>query len=107
MTLDSLSAPPFAQRIVVYALAIVAAVAVAVAGVRWLGFRGEEMLLLEGAILLLVAATGRAPRLLGAVGRAGWFSAVTSDRVLRSILIILAVAIAVAVLVRRALFPTA
>jgi len=32
---------------------------------------------------------------------------VTSDRVLRSILIILAVAIAVAVLVRRALFPTA
>jgi hypothetical protein len=46
MALDSLSAPPpFVQRVVIYALAIVVAVAAAVVGVRWLGLRGEEVLL--------------------------------------------------------------
>ena len=107
MPLDSLVPPPFAHRVVIYAMAIVLAVAAAVVGVRWLGLRGEEMLFFEGAVLFLVAGSGRAPRLLAAVRRAGWFSAVPNDRVIRSILIILAVVILLAVLLRRALFPTA
>lgn len=61
------SPPPFAQRLVIYAVAVVLAVGAAVAGVRWLGLRGEETLLVEGAVLFLIAASGRAPRLFGAV----------------------------------------
>jgi hypothetical protein len=107
MALDNVSAPPFAQRIVIYALAILVAVAAAVVGVRWLGFRGEEMLLLEGAVLFLVAGSGRAPRLFGPVRRAGWFRSIPNDRIMSSILLVLGAVVALAVLLRRALFPTA
>ena len=106
MVLDSPSAPPLTQRILIYAFAILLAVAAAVAGVRWLGLRGEETLMVEGAVLFLVAGSGRAPRLFGAVRRAGEFRGVSSDRVMRSLLIILAVLILLAVFVRHALFPT-
>src|SRR5690242_935082 len=104
MAPDSLSAPPLAQRVVIYALAILMAVAAAVLGVHWLGLRGEEMLMLEGAVLFLVAGSGRSPRLFGAVRRAGWYRSVHNDQVMRSILLILGVVIALAVLLRRALF---
>jgi len=106
MVLDSPSAPPLPQRILIYAFAILLAVAAAVAGVRWLGLRGEETLMVEGSVLFLVAGSGRAPRLFGAVRRAGEFRGVSSDRVMRSLLLILAVLILLAVFVRHALFPT-
>jgi hypothetical protein len=51
MVLKSSPFPPFAQRIMIYALVVVLAVGAAVAGVRWLGLRGEETLMVEGAIL--------------------------------------------------------
>jgi hypothetical protein len=82
------------------------AVAAAVAGVRWLGLRGEEALAVEGAVLFLVAGSGHAPRLFSAVRRAGEFSGVESDRVMRSLLLILAVLMLVAVFVLHAQFPT-
>jgi uncharacterized membrane protein YidH (DUF202 family) len=107
MALDGTSAPPFAQRVLIYALAVVAGVAAALAGVRWLGFRGEEMLFLEGGVLFLVAGSGRTPRLFGAVRRAGWFGAVPNDQVMRGILLIIGAVTVLAVLLRRALFPTA
>jgi hypothetical protein len=67
MVLKSSPIPPFAQRIMIYALVVVLAVGAAVAGVRWLGLRGEETLMVEGAILFLIAGSGRAPRLFAAV----------------------------------------
>ena len=87
----SLSIPPFPQRVLIYAVVIVLAVGAAVAGVRWLGLRGEEALMVEGAVLFLIAGSGRAPRLFAAVRRGGEFSAVSNDRVMQSILIIIAV----------------
>jgi hypothetical protein len=51
MVLKSSPIPPFAQRIMIYALVVVLAVGAAVACVRWLGLRGEETLMVEGAIL--------------------------------------------------------
>jgi hypothetical protein len=106
MALHSSALPPFPQRLLIYALAILVAVGAAIAGVRWFGLRGEETLMLEGAVLFLIAGSGRSPRLLGAVRRAGEFSAVSNDRVMRSLLVILGVLIFAAVFVRRVLFPT-
>jgi hypothetical protein len=106
MAVDSSSIPPLLQRVLIYASVILVAVAAAVGGVRWFGFLGEETLLLEGAILFLVAGSGRAPRLFAAVRQAGEFRGVTNDRVMRSILIVLAALIMIAVIVRRVLFPT-
>jgi hypothetical protein len=106
MAPDSSSIPPFPQRVVIYALAILLAVGGAVVGVRWFGLRGEESLILECALLFLIAGSGRAPRLFGAVRQARYFSEISSDRVMRSVLVILAVLMFFAVLVRRALFPT-
>ena len=88
------------------AAVILVAVGGAVAGVRWFGLRGEEALMVEAAILFLIAASGRAPRLFGAVKRARYFNLVSDDRAMRSILVILAVLMVVAVFVRRAMFPT-
>lgn len=87
----SSSIPPFPQRVLIYALVIVLAVGGAVAGVRWLGLRGEETLLVEGAVLFLIAGSGRTPRLFAAVRQDGEFRGVSNDRVMRSILIIIAV----------------
>jgi hypothetical protein len=106
MVLDTSAAPPFRQRVLIYAFAILLAVAGAVAGVRWLGLRGEETLMVEGAGLFLVAGSGRAPRLFAAVRRAGEFRGVSSDRVVRSLLVILAVLMLLAVFARRVRFPT-
>jgi len=106
MVLVSPSAPPLSQRILIYAFSILIAVAAAVAGVRWLGLSGEETLVVEGAVLFLVAGSGCAPRLFSAVRQAGEFSGVESDRVMRSVLLILAVLMLIAVLVLHAQYPT-
>jgi len=87
----SSSIPPFPQRVAIYAVIVVLAVGGAVAGVRWLGLRGEETLLVEGALLFLIAGSGHAPRLFAAVRQGREFSTVSNDRVMRSILIIIAV----------------
>jgi hypothetical protein len=90
----------------IYALSILLAVGAAIVGVRWFGLRGEEMLMLEGAVLFLIAGSGHAPRLFAAVRQAGEFNGVSNDRVMRGILITIAVLVLVAVFVRRVLFPT-
>ena len=100
------SAPPFPERLLIYALVILLAVGGAVVGVRWLGLRGEETLMVEGAVLFLVAGSGRAPRLFAAVRKAGEFRGVSNDRVMGNLLFILAVLLLLAVLLRRALSPT-
>lgn len=97
----SSSIPPFPQRVLIYALIIVLAIGAAVAGVRWLGLRGEETLMVEGALLFLIAGSGRAPRLFAAVRQDGEFSGVSNDRVMRSILIIIAVLILLGVYLLR------
>ncbi|HEX9127665.1 MAG TPA: hypothetical protein VF850_00740 [Gemmatimonadaceae bacterium] len=90
----------------IYALTILLAVGIAIVGARWFGMRGEEMILLEGALLFLIAGSGRAPRLFAAVRQARYFNAISSDRVMRGVLIILAVLILLAVVLLRALAPT-
>lgn len=97
----SSSIPPFPQRVLIYVVVIVLAVGAAVAGVRWLGLRGEETLMVEGALLFLIAGSGHAPRLFAAVRQDGEFSAVSNDRVMRSILIIVAVLILLGVYLLR------
>jgi hypothetical protein len=106
MALDRSSIPPFSERVVIYASVILIAVGAAVLGVRSFGLRGEEALMLEGALMFLIAGSGHAPRLFGALRRGRYFSEISSDRALRSILIILAVFIFLAVFLRRVLSPT-
>jgi hypothetical protein len=84
------SIPPFPQRLLIYGLTIILAVAGAVAAVRWLGLRGEEALMVEGAVLFLIAGSARAPRLFAAVRQDGAFSWTSSERIVRSILIVIA-----------------
>ncbi len=90
MTTSS-SIPPFSQRVLIYAVVIVLAVGGAVAGVRWLGLRGEQTLLVEGALMFLIAGSGHAPRLFAAVRQGGEFRGVSNDGVMRSVLIVIAV----------------
>ncbi len=85
----------------IYALVVVLAVGGAVAGVRWLGLRGGETLMVEGAILFLIAGSGRAPRLFAAVRQDGEFSGMSNDRLMQSILIFIAVLILIGVYLLR------
>jgi len=101
MALKSSSIPPFGQRVMIYALVVVVAVGASVAGVRWLGLGGEETLMVEGAILFLIAGSGLAPRLFAAVRQGGEFSGVSNDRLMQSILIIIAALILIGVYVLR------
>jgi hypothetical protein len=100
------SIPPFPQRFLIYAVTVVLAVGGAVAGVRWLGLRGEEALMVEAAVLFLIAGSGRAPHLFSAVRQAGEFRGVSNERVMRSILIIIAILILFGVCLPRVLGPS-
>jgi hypothetical protein len=100
------SIPPLPQRFLIYSVLVVLAVGGAVAGVRWLGLRGEEALMVEGSVLFLIAGSGRAPRLFSAVRQAGELRGVSNEQVMRSILIIIAVLILLAVWLPRVLGPS-
>jgi len=100
------SALPFPERLLIYAVVILLAVGGAIVGVRWLRLRSEETLMVEGAVLFLVAGSGRAPRLFAAVRKAGEFRGVSNDRVVGNLLLILAVLLLLAGFLRRALSQT-
>jgi hypothetical protein len=106
MGLANSSIPPLAQRVLIYALFVALAVGGAVAGVRWLGLRGEETFMVEGAILFLIAGSGHAPRLFAVVRQGGEFRGVSNDRVMRSILIVIALLLLIGVYILRVHGPS-
>jgi flagellar biogenesis protein FliO len=61
--------------------------------------------MVEGAVLFLIAASGRAPRLFAAVRQDGAFSSIPSERIVRSILIVIAFFVLLGVYLLRTFGP--
>jgi predicted transporter len=73
-----------------YVAILAAILAAAFALHQWLGIQGERSIYRLVGLLFVIAAIGRPPYLYRVVRNTGWFSGIESDRMMRTVLLILA-----------------